>query len=352
MTMRSAAWSTLSTPITALLLGLGALLLHRLLFFVLARIARRTSTPHDEALLACIFHPLRWIAVAMALLWTDDLAAREDDIADGVVGLVRIAMPLLWGWLVIAIVRFLHGYIDARSDVTAQDNLAARRMRTRMDILARIATIIVVMISLGLLLFKIPEVREIGLALVASAGLAGLAFGVAAQPLLKNLVAGIQLAFTEPVRIDDVVVYQGEWGRVEKISLTYVVIRIWDDRRLVIPVSKLLEDTVENWTRETSHLLGTVLIYLDHAADVDKVRTCALAAVRQHRLWDGRVALVQVTDMTSDALVVRILLSGRDGSDLFDLRCDVREAVVRFVAAEMLRSTTRSRVVLEPLETK
>ncbi|WP_017670714.1 mechanosensitive ion channel domain-containing protein [Blastomonas sp. AAP53] len=343
-------WDALWTPAVALLLVSGALVAHRIAMFIATRIARRTTTDQDEALLACVFHPLRWILVALLLLWIDDLADRGDALADAVVGLVRIVMPILWGWLVIAIIRFAHGYIDARSDVAAEDNLAARRRRTRAEILARIATVIVVLVSFGLLLLKIPEVREIGVALVASAGIAGLAFGVAAQPLLKNLVAGMQLAFTEPVRIDDVVVYRGEWGRVEKISLTYVVLKIWDDRRLVIPVAKLLEEPIENWTRETSHLLGTVMIHLDHAADIERLRVCALEAVRGHRLWDGRVAVLQVTDMTADVLEARILMSGRNGSELFDMRCDVRETVVRFIAAEMPESFNRSRLALEPLE--
>lgn len=344
-------WDAVWTPVVAMLLVAGAIVFHRIVMFIACRIARKTSTTQDEALLGYSFHPLRWILVALSLLWIDSLVERPDDIAATIVGAVRIVMPLLWGWLVIAIIRFGHGYVDARSDVAAVNNLAARRRRTRAEILARIATVIVVLVSFGLLLLKIPEVREIGVALVASAGIAGLAFGIAAQPLLKNLVAGIQLVFTEPVRIDDVIVYQGEWGRVEKISLTYVVLKIWDDRRLVIPVAKLLEEPIENWTRETSHLLGTVMVYLDHAADVEKVRGCALEAVRGHRLWDGRVALLQVTDMTSDALEVRILMSARNGPELFDIRCDVREAVVRFIAVEMPESINRSRMALEPLET-
>lgn len=347
---RAEIWDALWTPAAALLLVSGALVLHRIAMAIAIRIARRTRTTQDEALLACLFHPLRWIMVALALLWIDDLVDRGDVIADNLVGAIRIVMPLLWGWLVIAIIRFVHGYVDSRSDVAATDNLAARRRRTRAEIMARIATVIVVLVSCGLLLLKIPEVREIGVALVASAGIAGLAFGVAAQPLLKNLVAGMQLVFTEPVRIDDVVVYQGEWGRVEKISLTYIVLKIWDDRRLVIPVAKLLEEPIENWTRETSHLLGTVMIHLDHSADVEKVRAAALDAVRSHRLWDGRAALLQVTDMTAHALELRILMSGRNGSELFDMRCDVRETVLRFISAEMPGALNRSRLALEPME--
>jgi small-conductance mechanosensitive channel len=347
---QSDLWELLRTPALAATLIAVALVAHAVVMAIASRIARRTSTLQDEALVRCIRQPSRWIMVALVLLGTDSLAVRGDEAAAALTGAVRVIMPLLWGWLVIAIIRFVHGYIEARSDVSAEDNLAARRRRTRADILARIAIVIVGLVSIGLLLLKIPAVREIGVALVASAGLAGLAFGVAAQPLLKNLVAGIQLAFTEPVRIDDVLVYRGEWGRVERITLTYVVLKIWDDRRLVIPVSKLLEEPIENWTLQTSHLLGTVMIHADHAADVENVRKVALEAVRGHRLWDGRVALLQVTDMTADILELRVLMSARNGGELFDLRCDVREAVARFMANDLPDSLNRSRVALEPLE--
>lgn len=343
-------WETLRTPALAAALVAVALVGHAVVMAIASRIARRTTTLQDEALVSCIRQPSRWIMVALVLLGTDSLAHADDPVAASITGAVRVLMPLLWGWLVIAIIRFVHGYIEARSDVSAEDNLAARRRRTRADILARIAIVIVALVSIGLLLLKIPAVREIGVALVASAGLAGLAFGVAAQPLLKNLVAGIQLAFTEPVRIDDVLVYRGEWGRVERITLTYVVLKIWDDRRLVIPVSKLLEEPIENWTLQTSHLLGTVMIHADHAADVERVRKVALDAVRGHRLWDGRVALLQVTDMTADILELRVLMSARNGGELFDLRCDVREAVARFMANDLPDSLNRNRLAIEPLE--
>lgn len=336
----------------AAMLVLAGMLVHWIGACAVRRIVRRTRPPGDEALLPLLLRPLRWITVALALLWTDDIALRSEETADLVVGVARMAMPLLWGWLAIGVIRFAHHYIRAQTDVTAEDNLEARSRRTRADILARIATVVVGVIAVGLMLLKIPAVREVGMALVASAGLAGLAVGVAAQPLLKNIVAGMQLAFTEPLRIDDVVVYRGEWARVESISLTYVVLKIWDDRRLVVPVSKLLEEPIENWTRETSHLLGTVMIYVDHAADIEALRAFALEAVRGHRLWDGRVAVLQVTDMSPAALEVRVLMSGRNGGELFDLRCDVREAVVRFLASDLAAGLNRSRVSLQPMESE
>jgi small-conductance mechanosensitive channel len=336
----------------AMLAAVGALAVHLAVMSAARRLARRTRTDQDDALVDFICQPLRWIMVAAALLLLGRLPVPSADTAATVAGLTRAVFPLLAGWLLIATIRFLKGYVYAKSDIAAEDNLAARRRRTRADILARIAIAIVLLVSAGLMLLNIPEVREIGLALVASAGIAGLAFGVAAQPLLKNLVAGFQLAFTEPVRIDDVVVYRGEWGRVESISLTYVVLKIWDDRRLVIPVSKLVEEPIENWTRQTSHLLGTVMIYVDHAADVERLRDIASQTVRMHHLWDGRTAKLQVTDMTPETLELRVLMSARNGSELFELRCDVREQVARALASEIPESLNRIRVELQPLESE
>ncbi|NCP13658.1 MAG: mechanosensitive ion channel [Sphingomonadales bacterium] len=335
-----------------LVLVVAALVAHRLFVFVARRITQRTRTQSDELLLDHLAKPLRWIMVALALNGLDQIATSDTALAGWIISATRVVMPVLWGMMAIALIRFAKRYIDKTSDIDVEDNLGARRRRTRADILARIAVVIVIVISAGLMLLNIPAVREIGVALVASAGLAGLAVGVAAQPLLKNIVGGFQLAFTEPVRIDDVIVYRGEWGRIEQIGLTYVVLRIWDQRRLVIPVSKLVEEPIENWTRQTSDLLGAVFIHVDHAADIAALRDIALNAVQGHRLWDGRVAALQVTDMTAQTLELRVLMSGRNGSELFDLRCDVREAVVRALAETLPRSLNRNRVTLDATETE
>jgi small-conductance mechanosensitive channel len=335
---------------TALALVLAALLAHAVLAAVARRIVRKTRTATDEMMLMQILAPSRGILVGLALIGLGALDPPHPVAAGWIVAATRMVMPLLWGWLLIGLIRFGKAYVEAHSDIAASDNLAARRRRTRADILGRIAIILVMLGSAGLMLLSIPEVREIGLALVASAGLAGLAVGVAAQPLLKNLVGGFQLAFTEPVRIDDVIVYRGEWGRIERITLTYVVLRIWDQRRLVIPVSRLVEEPIENWTRQTSDLLGTVFLHVDHAADIDALRVAALGAVRSHRLWDGRTAAVQVTDMTPQTLELRVLMSARNGSEMFDLRCDVREAMVCALRRSLPGSLSRSRVVLDKME--
>jgi len=193
------------------------------------------------------------------------------------------------------------------------------------------------------MLMSIPSIRAVGVTLIASAGLAALAVGAAAQPALKNLIAGLQMAFTEPIRIDDVVIIDGEWGRIEDIRLTFVVVKIWDERRLVVPVSKFLEESFQNWTRETSQLLGSVFWHLDPATDIDRLRAKLEQVVKANPRWDGRFFNLQVTDAKPDAIEVRALMTARDASTAFDLRCDVREAMLAYIRDEMPEAFVRKR---------
>jgi small-conductance mechanosensitive channel len=179
---------------------------------------------------------------------------------------------------------------------------------------------------------------------MASAGLAGLAVGAAAQPALKNLIAGVQMAFTEPIRIDDVVIIAGEWGRIEDIRLTYVIVKVWDERRLVVPVSKFLEEPFQNWTRDSSQLLGSAFFYVDPTADVPRLRAQLEEIVKANKLWDGRFFNLQVTDIKTDVMELRALVTSADASRAFDLRCAVRESLMGFIATEMPQALPRHRL--------
>jgi len=194
-----------------------------------------------------------------------------------------------------------------------------------------------------MMLMSIPSVRSVGVTLIASAGLAALAVGAAAQPALKNLIAGMQMALTEPIRIDDVVIVDGEWGRIEEIRLTYAVVKIWDERRLIVPISKFLEDSFQNWTRQTSQILGSVIWYLDPAVDVSRLRTKLEQLVKENARWDGRFCNLQVTDTRPEAIEVRALMTAKDASTAFDLRCDVREGLLDYIRQEMPEAIVRFR---------
>jgi hypothetical protein len=191
----------------------------------------------------------------------------------------------------------------------------------------------------------VPGVREIGVTLMASAGLAALAVGAAAQPALKALIAGFQMAMTEPISIDDVIILDGEWGRIEDIRTTYVVVRLWDDRRLVVPSNRFLEDTFQNWTKTTSQLLGTVFLYLDQGTEIGPIREEYSRQITAHRLWDKRAQVLQVTDCKDEAIEVRLLMSAKDGPTLFDLRCEIRESMMDWIRRNQPEALVRRRTL-------
>ena len=321
-----------------------ALAVHRAVLWALCRVTRRSETRADNLLVDRLYQPLRWITVALALtavrpslLFTDRGAMLWERGA----GLV---MAALVGWIALALLGFARDWVDLRADISIADNLEARRRRTRIAIVHRIGAVIIVVLTVCLMLMTIPAVRNIGITMLASAGLIGLAVGAAAQPALKNLIAGIQMAITEPIRIDDVVIIDGEWGRIEEIRLTYVVVRIWDERRLVVPVSRFLDESFENWTRRSSELLGTAFLHVDPTAEVPRIRAKLEQVVAAEPLWDGRVCVLQVTGTAPDHLELRALVSAADAGAAYDLRCNVREAMSAFLADEMPEALVRHRL--------
>lgn len=304
---------------------LFALIAHHLFFRLLHRIALRSEGAVDDILVDTLARPSRYAFVALALV----LAAREipalDDIWEKVAG---FAMPALVGWMALAV---FHAFIRAmteRTDISDADNRRARRRRTRLAIFSRIGTGLIVFVTVGLMLLSVPGVRDIGVTLMASAGLATLAVGAAAQPALKSLIAGLQMALTEPIAIDDIVVIEGETGRVEDIKSTYVVIRTWDQRRLIVPTSKFLDTSFQNWSRSGTGLTGTVMLYLAPLTEIAPLRAEFDRMVRANPLFDGRVSHVQVTSMTREAIEVRLTMSARHLGALGELRAGVREGML------------------------
>jgi small-conductance mechanosensitive channel len=324
-----------------------ALIVHAIGLRILTRLAARTPSSSDDIFVEHARRPLRWIAVAIALATVRRFLSLSENADAAWTQLAGLIVPLVVGWLAIAMIRAVGKSIELDADISVADNLRARRRRTRSAILVRIAVFGAGFLTICLMLLSIPSIRAVGVTLMASAGLAGLAVGAAAQPLLKNLIAGVQMAFTEPIRLDDVVIVEGEWGRIEEIRLTYVVVAIWDERRLVVPVSQFLEKPFQNWTRNASQLLGSVFLMLDPAADIDRLRAHAEGVVKANTRWDGRAFVLQVTDSKADAIEVRILATARDAGTAFDLRCDIREAMLSFIRAEMPEALPRRRVAMD-----
>jgi small-conductance mechanosensitive channel len=320
---------------------LVALLLHRMLFSILLRIAGSSDSEADNLVVRHLARPAKWAMVALGIV----LVAREIPLLgsawEKIAGFV---MPALIGWMAIAIMSAFVKSVERHLDLEAVDNLRARQRQTRLRIISRITTFVIIFVTVGLMLLSIPGVRDIGVTLMASAGLAALAVGAAAQPALKSLIAGVQMALTEPIRLGDAVIIGGEWGWIEDIRTTYVVVKVWDERRLVVPTSKFLDEIFQNWTKTTAQLLGTVYLYVDPATRLDPIRAKFMELVESNERWDGRVKHMQVTELTRDAIEVRLLMTARDSPTLYDLRCDIREALIQWLAATMPEAIVRSRV--------
>ncbi len=325
-----------------------ALVAHWLTMRIAGHAQRRSTAKTDGLVLARVRRPLRAVFVAVSVAFVARILPMDDDIEELWKQILGFLVPALLGWLAVAALRAFQDVIEIRSDITVEDNLRARRKRTRAAILGRIGTFFIIFISVCLMLLSVPGIRSIGVTLMASAGIAGLVVGAAAQPALKNLIAGVQMAFTEPIRLDDVLIVDGEWGRVEQINLTFVVIKIWDERRLVVPVSKFLEQSFQNWTRETSQLMGSVFWYVDPSTDVPRLREKLAEVVKANPRWDGRFFNLQVTDVKTDAVELRALMTAKNASVAFDLRCDVREAMLAFIAQEMPEAMPRGRLLMAP----
>ena len=299
--------------------------------YVVFRLLRRQQTETGRrglGLQKYLAWPARAVFLSIGLLIVLPFVPRiSPQWLDRVEEVVQCLLVLFLGWLGIGGVFVFQAVTLSRFDTTVADNLRARTVHTQMQFFRRILISIVVIVDAGALFWSLHDQRlwSYGTGLLASAGLASLVLAVAAKSTASNLIAGMQIALTEPIRIDDVVVIQGDWGRIEEITSTYVVVRIWDERRLVVPLSYFIEQPFENWTRRTGVLLGTAFLSMDYSVPVDPLRAELLRIVQESHLWDKRVCGLQVTNLTDHSMELRCLVSSGGSSQLFDLRCLVRE---------------------------
>ena len=250
-------------------------------------------------------------------------------------------------WLVIRSTKVLDDFVLSQYKLDEKDNLRARKVHTQLRVFRRIIILIVIVVALGTMLMTFDQVRSLGTSILASAGIIGLVVGIAAQKTLGTVLAGIQIAITQPIRIDDVVIVENEWGRIEEITLTYVVVRIWDLRRLVLPITYFIERPFQNWTRVTADILGTVYLYTDYTVPVEAVRKELERIVKDEKEWDGKVVGLQVTNSTERSLELRALVSAADASAAWTLRCKVREKLVEFIQKNYPEALPRTRAEIE-----
>jgi len=260
--------------------------------------------------------------------------------------LTGILLIVSFAVLLIGIIRVAEDYVNKAYDISESNNLRDRKVRTQLQFLRKVAITVIVILAVCAVLLSFENLRRIGAGLLTGVGVSGIIIGFAAQRSIANFLAGMQIAFTQPIRIDDVLIVEGEWGKVEEITLTYVVLNIWDKRRLIIPINYFIEKPFQNWTRTGADILGVIYLYLDYTAPINEIRKEFNRLVESNALWDGKVKIVQVTDATEQTIQVRALVSATDSGRAFDLRCFVRENLVSFVQKNYPESLPRTRAVV------
>lgn len=335
-------WVAIAWPLlVAVVLGFAV----RRLLLGIARRERQGGDAHLRARVvkviaapAALGLPLLFLSIAVA---ATPLPGTWIDRAQHWLG---IGALLCLTWLAVRAVGAVRARIVRENPLDVSDNLRARRLQTQIRVLATVAQSVIVLVGVSIALMTFPAIRQIGATLLASAGVLGLVAGIAARPVFGNLIAGLQIALAQPIRIDDVVIVEGQWGRIEEITASYVVVRIWDERRLVVPLQWFIENPFENWTRSSAQLLGTALLWLDYGTPMAIVREQLQRICEDDERWDGRVCVAQITDTGTSQIQVRLLVSARNSGDLFDLRCAVRERMLDFLATHHPGSLPRSRI--------
>ena len=331
--------------VSAVLFVIVALLLHRAGIMLVRRLAR--NRPYTTNALKCGYRPSQLCAVLFALRLVLTGAPENTPLLLQLSRIDSVLLILALTWLAISCVNSISDTIAHSNPVDVADNLRARRLLTQTQVLTRSANAIIGLLGLGFVLLTLPGARQFGASLLASAGMAGLVAGIAARPVLGNFIAGLQIAFSQPIRLDDVLIVKGEWGRVERITGTFVVVRIWDERRMIVPLQWFIENPFENWTHTSASILGTVFLWLDFSVPVPQIRAEFERVTRASSRWDQRVCVLHVTDANEHGMQLRLLVSAQDSGTAFDLRCELREAMIAYIAANYPDSLPRLRPVLD-----
>lgn len=321
-----------------------ALIGHAIVFAVLRRTTKRSKDAIGSLLVRYGRRPTRVVLPLLATALVLPVMPLTPDLVTLIRQLIGLGFIAAFAWLVIALTNVIADYVRGRFRVDARDNLAARQVQTQVTVLHRIAVISIGFLALAVMLMSFPSIQRLGISLFASAGVAGLAVGIAARPALANLIAGVQIALTQPIRIEDAVIVEGEWGWIEEIGTTYVVVRIWDLRRLIVPLSYFIEKPFQNWTRKTADLLGSVYLYVDYTLPVEDLRQELRRVLESSKLWDGKVCVLQVSNTSEHTMELRALMSASDSGSAWDLRCFAREKLIAYLQERYPRSLPRARI--------
>jgi len=322
---------TLQIPLILTGIVAAALVGHFFLIKIVERITREIPVLFESTLIKRCKEPLRWIIILIVLMAVLPVLKIPPDTYGSIMRILSSAFIAVIAWLFIRMVFVVQDNILSKYDIAAKDNLQARKIHTQVQFLGRLANIIIALVALAIILMRFERVQELGTSILASAGIMGIVVGFAAQRTIGTLFAGMQIAWTQPIRIDDVVIVENEWGRIEEITLTYVVVMIWDQRRLVLPITYFVEKPFQNWTRASAELLGSVFVHVDYTVPVESVREELQRILQDSPLWDRRVGSLLVTNATERTMELRALMSASDASNVWSLRCEVREKLIDFI---------------------
>lgn len=326
--------SPLRYPLIALLfLTLFGILtlIYRQIIKMWRKRVRNSKSVLDDFIVRLFTLPGIWLIFALLLNLFSGLLSEEEQVYNVLRKISQIMLILIIGWILVQVVRALFHHWQKKFDIENPNNLEARKRLTQMNMIERIMVVTIVFLFIAIALMTIEQVRQLGMSLLASAGVAGIIIGFAAQRSFGQIFSGIQIAFTQPIRLDDVVVIEGEWGRIEEIHITYAVVRIWDERRLIVPIDYFLNNPIQNWTRSTSQILGSAMLYVSYDLPMEPLRDELARIVKDDPNWDGRVQNIQVTDSKEWFKEIRVLVSSVDSSRNWDLRVAVREKLIDYI---------------------
>lgn len=335
---------------TALLLGL--LLSWILSFFIKKQTGTEIRFGYGQSLLRHLSAPVSFLLPAFVFNNFISLMRMDSLVREWTRNAAEIALIVGFAWLLIRFIRVGQDIVHHKVNLNTSDNLRQRQIITQLIYVRRFTTVIIIVLTIGAVLLTFETMRKIGTGLLTGVGIGGIIIGFAAQRSLANFLAGFQIAFTQPIRIDDEVLVENELGRIEELTLTYVVVRIWDNRRMVLPINYFIENTFQNWTRTSSEILGTVYLYTDYTIPVEWVRQEFLNIIQDHPLWNGKTAGLVVTDLKPDVMELRALISATSSGSSFDLRCHIREELIKKIGEAYPQCLPRTRAVLvkEPLD--
>ena len=317
------------------------------LYFFIAVLIKRRDALSSRLLkvnLGPLKSPLRFLIPALCVAGVMPLLRLSAKGHLFISSFIHILLIALFGWVAVKIVYIVRDALLNRYDINTRDNVHARSMHTQMRVISNIIGVVIVLLTVSFILMSFSEVRHIGVSILASAGVLGIVIGFAAQKTLGNFIAGVQIAIAQPIRLDDVVIIEDEWGWIEEITLTFVIVRIWDLRRLVVPISYFLEKPFQNWTRTSANLMGTVFIYADYTVPVKEVRNELTRILENSPKWDKKVNVLQVTNATEKTVELRALMSAADSPTAWDLRCEVREKLLEFLQQRFPECLPRIRI--------